>query len=389
MAMCSDALMCAICNETLEDPRPLPCGHSYCGPPRNCLNSMENSEGLLVCAICREEHSLKAENIKPLYGIRDYLQRGDGKLTSNELVCLSHQNMECSLWCCDCNTIICGTCFENDHDGHSARSLKRHLQEKVHSMLGHSPIEGLSSYISTLDDVIQNEESDVANLEAQLDSVKSRYSLARHHKYVVSELLKDLEQETIGEGNFNASLLSLWKMSNLDIVDISKFAPRDGKSETSVSICTQTENSQFTSICTQTQTHQVTSSSQTGKAKHESRASSTSDLDATMGVNNCKKCGIDHGPIVLSKVPAIRDTSFRVNPQNLKLESSGDEFIVCPYKFQLNPCCFFPSMEFKLSCFHACSEPLPPFSFNYCLTLHNLKGGESIQWSGLWSYPNS
>ena len=116
MSDINETIQCAICKETLEDPRPLPCGHSYCGPARNCLKSMENSEGLLVCAICREEHNLKAEDIKSLYGIRDFLQRDDEKLTSNELVCPSHENMECGSWCCDCDTIICESCFENDHD---------------------------------------------------------------------------------------------------------------------------------------------------------------------------------------------------------------------------------------------------------------------------------
>ena len=376
----NETLQCAICNETLEDPRPLPCGHSYCGPPRNCLKSMENSEGLLVCAICREEHSLKVENIKPLYGIRDYLQRDDGKLVSNELVCSSHQSKECSLWCRDCDTMICGTCFENDHDGHITRSLKRSLQEKVQLMFGSSPREGVSNYLNTLDVVIQKKDADVANKESQLASLRSELSVARSQKEVVSDVLKHMEQGP-------PSLSTLSKLSKLDVVDIPKLTSKDGKSETSFSMCTQTEAFQWTSICTQTQTSQFTSSTQTGKVKSESRASSTSDLDATMGVNNCKKCGIDHGPNVLSQIPAIRDISLRVNPQKLQYESI-EEFIVCPYKFQLSLCIKQNfSVEFTLSCFHACSEPLPPFSFEYCLTLHNLKRGGSNQWSGVWSYP--
>ena len=151
MSDINETIQCAICKETLEDPRPLPCGHSYCGPARNCLKSMENSEGLLVCAICREEHNLKAEDIKPLYGIRDFLQRDDEKLASNELVCSLHQKMECTLWCCDCDIMICGTCLENDHDGHLTRSLKRCLREKVQSKFGSSPLERVSGNLSSVD----------------------------------------------------------------------------------------------------------------------------------------------------------------------------------------------------------------------------------------------
>ena len=304
MAMCSDALMCAICNESLEDPRHLPCGHSYCGPPRNCLKSMENSEGLLVCAICREEHSLKAENIKPLYGIRDYLQRDGGKLTSNELVCLSHQNMECGSWCCDCDNMICGTCFENDHDRHFTRPLKRHLQEEVRLKFGSSLFEGLSGHLSSSDAVIQKKEAELALLRFEL-------SAARSHKEFVSDVLNHLQQET-------PSLSTLWKLVKLDVVDILSIASKNEKSDT------------------QTQTSQVTSSTQTGNVNYECRASSTSDLDATMGVNNCKKCGVDHGPNVLSEFPVLRDISLRVIRRfPLEFESS-DKFSVCPYKFQLH-----------------------------------------------------
>ena len=265
---------------------------------------MQNPEGLLVCAVCREEHSLKAEDIRPLYGIRDFLQRDDVNLASKELVCSSHQNMECGSWCCDCDTMICGTCFENDHDGHTTRSLKQHLQEEVRLKFGRSLFEGLSGHLSSLDAVIQKKEAELALLRFAL-------SAARSHKEFVSDVLKHLEQET-------PSLSTLWKLVKLDVVDILSIESKDEKSDT------------------QTQTSQVTSSTQTGNVNYECRASSTSDFDATIDVDDCKKCGVDHGPNVLSELPALRDISLRVIRRfPLEFESS-DKFSVCPYKFQLH-----------------------------------------------------
>ena len=65
-------LDCVVCHEAYRDPRALPCGHSYCGPPRVCLKSLEIERNKMTCAICRSNFDLNAEDIKPLYGIRDF-----------------------------------------------------------------------------------------------------------------------------------------------------------------------------------------------------------------------------------------------------------------------------------------------------------------------------
>ena len=125
-------------------------------------------------------------------------------------------------------------------------------QEKVQSKCGSSPLERVSGNLSSVDAFIGKKVSDVAIKEAQLAALRSELSAARSHKEVLSDVFKHLEQES-------SSLPTLWKLSNLDIVDIWNVASKDGKSETSTSICTQTENSQFTPICTQTETSQFTS----------------------------------------------------------------------------------------------------------------------------------
>ena len=139
MAGSSDFLDCVICNESLFDPRALPCGHSYCGPPRPCLKAMEVSCGGLCCAICRMEHNLRSEDIKPLYGIRDFFQRSENV---SQLPCSIHFAKNYSLWCNNCQVMICDECFD-DHDGPVVRKLKKYLVEKIESKLGKPLIEGL------------------------------------------------------------------------------------------------------------------------------------------------------------------------------------------------------------------------------------------------------
>ena len=128
-----EELECVICNESLVDPRALPCGHSYCGPPRPCLSGLKSLTGGLNCAICRVDHDLKPEDIKPLYDIKDYLLK---KASTPDIPCSAHTSKECTFWCYHCELMICFECTENEHDCHFVRNLKKHLIAKVESLFG-------------------------------------------------------------------------------------------------------------------------------------------------------------------------------------------------------------------------------------------------------------
>ena len=134
-----DDLECVVCNEPLCDPRALPCGHSYCGPPRTCLQSMEAGQGVswgLKCAVCRSYHNLRANQIKPLYGIRDLFPKVEVNTTDPYILqeytvqCATHGKL-LTLWCKTCSVKICEECLDTDHDEHSMKKLKRHLVEQL------------------------------------------------------------------------------------------------------------------------------------------------------------------------------------------------------------------------------------------------------------------
>ena len=137
-------LECVVCNEPLCDPRALPCGHSYCGPPRICLQSMEVAQGfqwVMKCAVCRADHDLRANQIKPLYGIRDLFPKVEIDTTSPRsfqdyiVNCATHGKLF-TLWCKTCSVKICEDCLDPDHDEHSIKKLKRHLVEHLELKFG-------------------------------------------------------------------------------------------------------------------------------------------------------------------------------------------------------------------------------------------------------------
>ena len=135
-------LECVVCNESLRDPRALPCGHSYCGPPRTCLQSMENEEGDrwgMKCAVCRADHNLRANQINPLYGIRDLFPKVDTTDTNHSeeytVHCATHGKLFI-FWCKTCSVKFCEDCLDTDHDEHSIKKMKHHLVEQLELKFG-------------------------------------------------------------------------------------------------------------------------------------------------------------------------------------------------------------------------------------------------------------
>ena len=67
-------LECPVCLYLLSDPRMLPCGHSFCGPPKQCLKS-SSTLSTIKCPLCQKLHKRKLDELCPMYGFNDYLQK--------------------------------------------------------------------------------------------------------------------------------------------------------------------------------------------------------------------------------------------------------------------------------------------------------------------------
>ena len=207
-----EELECVICNESLADPRALPCGHSFCGPPRPCLSGLKGLTGGLNCAICRVDHDLEPEDIKPLYGIRDYLLK---KASTPDIPCSAHTSKECTFWCYHCELMICNDCTEDEHDGHFVRSLKKYLIAKVQSLFGNSWRDGIANYREKLEKMRASQKFEIQNLKMRIEKQLQVVQLQSNGI--------DSCQETFSRGNVQkrvSETLFLLNLSNLELLKV-------------------------------------------------------------------------------------------------------------------------------------------------------------------------
>ena len=135
MASIAENLQCSICSDIFRNPRALPCGHSYCGPPRNCLNGIKyDNDQRSKCAICNEIFQFPVSTLKPLYGIREaisslFLEENTAEGNCNHAI--AYKN----LWCVDCSAQVCSVCVDTFHFDHNLKNYKAILMNKLDSVL--------------------------------------------------------------------------------------------------------------------------------------------------------------------------------------------------------------------------------------------------------------
>ena len=441
MATLNENLECVICNENLADPRALPCGHSYCGPPRSCLSALKNDFGRMRCAVCRIDHNLKPDDIKPLYGIRDYIHENVRKKTKNVfLPCSVHENKECIFWCNTCGNMICDHCFDDEHDDHSVRKLKKHLLKKVEEKFGKSMLEGIVKYRENLQNLFKSDNSELEKRKWCVAEVEDEMEIVEKQIELLNNCFEFLNSGSECSGQENFLLVGL---SNLDIKNRNLSKDFDSTTKTqecisdriefgtqtheqhereskstqfvddiiTVTSSTQTELSGFPSTLVTVQ-NELLSTSQCifGGARNpflsvgsENKSSRLSSFSGSDLLKECRDelsdcfCMLEHKPGPQLNVSFILNARLCVrqwNPLDIRI---SDDLIVCPFefwisvelvkhKFQRNE----KILRFAINCGHADGkeyELLPASTFQYGIFLNNNKKKPDRKKEGSWMYP--
>ena len=106
---------CSICLSEIQNPKALPCLHSFC---LNCLKEVKHPPGILTCPLCQEEAPI------PPGGIGDFRdnffinQLKDKKAIQKigdvqmPCICCKSTDRETVARCMDCNGFLCQQCVD-------------------------------------------------------------------------------------------------------------------------------------------------------------------------------------------------------------------------------------------------------------------------------------
>ncbi|XP_028848234.1 tripartite motif-containing 13 [Denticeps clupeoides] len=128
MELLEEDLTCPICCCLFEDPRVLPCSHSFC---RTCLDGVAHGgRPPLRCPTCRQEAPHGGAANRSLRGVADKFRRVRG--LPRPAPCPAHRGQPLNIFCATDLRLICGFCATAaDHDGHRFCALEdAHARER-------------------------------------------------------------------------------------------------------------------------------------------------------------------------------------------------------------------------------------------------------------------
>ncbi|CAH1242120.1 TRIM3 [Branchiostoma lanceolatum] len=127
-----ESLTCSVCKDIYDDPRVLPCLHTFCA---KCLEQRRTEDSQLTCPTCQHQWTLKSEDsvsnlpsnfyINKLLNFRALHNSEDARCQ----MCESGAKVESI--CGDCKLLLCGNCFT----AHSnSPALKDHYIITLHDL---------------------------------------------------------------------------------------------------------------------------------------------------------------------------------------------------------------------------------------------------------------
>ena len=190
-------LSCSICLEVFEDPRALPCLHSFC---YGCLEGwVKKSRSIktICCPLCKEVSPVPSGGLKTIkynYFLADLVKRMDtievesrhrGVQGNKEDIklsdvapfyCKAHPRHEVDQYCADCDFAACGTCLLRNHRHHNLVDIAE--QAKISNKQLQYILKQTTTMIQLIDQQIDDSNkydkqstTDIKNIKKQINKV--------------------------------------------------------------------------------------------------------------------------------------------------------------------------------------------------------------------------
>ncbi|XP_036612528.1 tripartite motif-containing protein 59 [Trichosurus vulpecula] len=137
-----EELTCSICYSIFEDPRVLPCSHTFC---RNCLENVLQASGNfymwrpiripLKCPNCRSTVEIPPPGIESLpinFALRAIIEKYQQEDHPDVVTCPEHSSQPLNVYCLLDHQLVCGHCLTiGQHHGHPIDDLlSAYVKEK-------------------------------------------------------------------------------------------------------------------------------------------------------------------------------------------------------------------------------------------------------------------
>ncbi|KAK2090596.1 Tripartite motif-containing protein 59 [Saguinus oedipus] len=208
-----EELTCPICYSIFEDPRVLPCSHTFC---RNCLENVLQASGNfyiwrplripLKCPNCRSIIEIAPAGIESLpvnFALRAIIEKYQQEDHPDIVTCPEHYRQPLNVYCLLDKKLVCGHCLTiGEHHGHPIDDLQSaYLKEK-------------DTPEKLLEQLTDTYWTDLTNLIEKLEEQKSHSEkMVQGEKEFVLQYFKELN-DTL-EQKKNNFLTALYDVSNL------------------------------------------------------------------------------------------------------------------------------------------------------------------------------
>ncbi|KAM8952312.1 tripartite motif-containing protein 59 [Pelodytes ibericus] len=189
-----EELTCSVCYNIFDDPRILPCSHTFC---RNCLENVLNSLESFVwrlslvrlkCPSCRNITELSQGGVNSLpinFALKSIIEKYKTEEHQTIANCPEHHKQPLNVFCLKDRKLVCGQCLTvGEHQGHpiddlqSAYIKERETISKLLLALSDKSFTGVSSVIKTIEEqmahcksVVQEDKQEVLRFFEKISDI--------------------------------------------------------------------------------------------------------------------------------------------------------------------------------------------------------------------------
>ena len=201
--MATRTVECPICQEDINDPRLLPCTHSFCVEclKAYCRDKLPGDD--VPCPVCRNEFQIPKNGVAGL-PVRTHTRESAPSATAEIGArghCDQHKDERIKIYCYNCNVNVCAMCCLESHNTHKFERIETVVEEFSRSI--DDEIKQVTSRIECFHGVAAQLEAEsiktLDNIKAIELEVKKRSKKNKHFLDQVKQLVDRRESDLLHE----------------------------------------------------------------------------------------------------------------------------------------------------------------------------------------------